>query len=139
MQRGDAIRNVEHVALLLVVGKVFLRPGIQVVAGNEVAALELREVGHGGEQIVIAHNEDFVGWTGGGIDGSEQDARRIIASPGFPSTQIFKMEEGFELVVESSDFRGGYARRERQNQAMALNLGRGKSGVTRGRQVQSPE
>src|SRR6266478_2400242 len=139
LQRRDAIRNVEHAALLLVVGEVFFGPSIQVVAGNKVAAFELRKVGHGGKQIVIAHNEDFVGWAFGGIYGREQDARRIVALSGFPSAQIFKMEEGFELVMKGGDFRGSYARRERQNQLMALNLGRGKSGVARGLELQGPE
>src|SRR6266403_1900547 len=137
--RGEAIGDVEHVALPPVVGKVLLSPRIQVVAGDQVAAFELCKVRDGGEEIVVADNEDFVGRTGGGIDGSQKDTRCVTAVAGFTTAQIFKMEEGFELVVESGDFRGGYAGRKRQDYSIALNLGRGKSGVSRGMQVQGPE
>jgi hypothetical protein len=49
------------------------------------------------------------------------------------------MEEGFELVVESGDFRSGYAGRKRQDQSIGLDLGRRKSGVSRSMQVRGPE
>ncbi len=107
--RRDAIGNVEHVALLLVVGKVLLRPCIQVVVGDEVSAFELSKVRDGGEKIIVADHEDFVGRPGSGIDGSQQDTRGITTVPGFTPAEIFKIEEGFELVMESGDFRGNYA------------------------------
>src|SRR5229473_252382 len=77
---GDTIGNVERVALLLVVGKVLFRPGIQLVAGDQIAAFELSKVRDGGEQIVVADNEDFVGRTCDGIDGRQQDARGVISA-----------------------------------------------------------
>ena len=126
-------------ALPLVVGKVLLSPGIQFVVGDQVAAFKLCKVRDGGEEIVVADNEDFVRGTSGGINGSQQDTRGVTAVLGLTAAQIFKMEEGFELVVESGDFRGGYAACKRQDQPVDLDLGRGKSGVARGLQLQSPE
>jgi len=91
------------------------------------------------EQIVVADNENFVGRAGGRIEGRQQDARGVIAAAGFAAAQIFKMEEGLELVVKSGDFSGGDAGRKRQNELVALDFRRGKNGVSRGLQVQRPE
>jgi hypothetical protein len=133
--RGEAIGNVEHVALLLVIGKVVFGPGDQIIVSDQVAAFELSQIWHGGEQVVVADDEDFVGRAGGRIRGGQEDAGGVTANSGFAAAQIFKMQEGFELIVESGDFRGGYTRRERQNQPTALNLRRGKSGVGGGGQA----
>ena len=121
------------------VGKVLLGPGIQSVVGDQVAAIQLCKARDGGDEIVVADNEAFVRWTSCGINGSQQDTRGVTAVLGLTAAQIFKMEEGFELVVESGDFRGGYAACKRQDQPVDLDLGRGKSGVSRGMQVQGPE
>ena len=136
---GNAVGNIERVALLLVVGKVLLGPRIQVVMLDQVAALELRKARDGGEQIVVADDENLVGRTLGGIEGGQQDARGIVAIAGFAAAQILKMQEGFELVVKRGDFGGGYAGRKRQSQPVALEFGRRKSGISRGFQVQRPE
>src|SRR5258707_254749 len=90
--RGEDIRNGGQVGLPPVVGKVLLRPRIQVVVGDQIAAFQLRKMRDGGEEIVVADNEDFVGRTGGGIDGSQQDTRGVTAVPGLTTAQIFKME-----------------------------------------------
>src|SRR6266704_1521108 len=44
---GHLVGYVEHVALLLVVGKVFRRPGGELVVSDKVAAFELPELGDG--------------------------------------------------------------------------------------------
>ncbi len=49
------------------------------------------------------------------------------------------MEEGFELVVKSGDFRGGDAGCERQNELVPLDFRCRKSGVSRSLQVEGPE
>ncbi|PYU56909.1 MAG: hypothetical protein DMG56_23195, partial [Acidobacteria bacterium] len=63
----------------------------------------------------------------------------VTALLGLAAAQIFKMEKGFELVVESGDAGGGDAGRKRQDQPIALNLGPRKNGFSRSRQVQGPQ
>jgi len=54
---GDTVGNVKRVALLLVVGKVLFCPGIQVIAGDEVAAFEVSEARTVVSKFVVADNE----------------------------------------------------------------------------------
>ena len=67
--RGDAVRDIEHVALLLEIVKVLLRPRIQIVMLDQVAAFELGKARDSGEQVVVTDDEDLVDWPLGGIEG----------------------------------------------------------------------
>jgi len=67
--RRDAVRDIEHVALLLEIVKVLLRPRIQIVMLDQVAAFELGKARDSGEQVVVTDDEDLVDWPLGGIEG----------------------------------------------------------------------
>src|SRR5258707_1090184 len=99
-------------------------------------AFHFAEARDGCEQIVFDDDENLVRRAACRMSAREQYLRGAVS---FPAAQIFKMQEGFELIVECGYFRGSDIRRKRQNQPIPFHCEGGETRLQRDAELPWPD
>jgi hypothetical protein len=98
---GNVVGILERAALLLRESEILFGPGNELLVSDEAMKFHSVEARERSELIVLDEQKDFVGRSFAAVVCRQKNFRGIA---GIAPTKVFVAKEGFELVVERSNF-----------------------------------